>query len=386
MILIKQAHVYAPEDREVQDVLIAGNRIEQISDSISITEIPVDVIDAKGKVLIPGMIDNHVHVCGGGGEGGYHYRTPELDIKDMIYAGVTTVIGVLGTDGTTRTMSNLLAKIYGIEELGLNAYAYTGSYEFPVKTVTGSITDDMILIPKIIGTGELAISDHRSTNPSLDELIRVVSQTRLGGILSGKAGIVNLHMGDAKNPMKLIHELLNRTMIPKSQILPTHMARNDELYKEGIQYAKQGGFIDFTTSRASHEERSAANAIYEAIKQGVPIAQMTMSSDGQGSLPVFDDEGNFCSLTYATCRTMLDTLKEMVYEYHMNLDIVLPCCTSNVANLFGFHKKGKIEVGMDADVVLLDMNLNVDSMISKGEWMLREKEWLVNDPFDQSHC
>ncbi|MFR4383484.1 MAG: hypothetical protein ACLT4X_03910 [Phascolarctobacterium sp.] len=71
----------------------------------------------------------------------------------------------------------------------------TGSYEFPVHTMTGDVRRDIILIDKVIGVGELALSDHRSSEPTLDELKRVLTQARLGGMLSGKAGVVQFHMG-----------------------------------------------------------------------------------------------------------------------------------------------------------------------------------------------
>ena len=153
MYLIKNIHVYAPEDVGIKDVLV-DEKIIKIGDNLPvIEEYDVEVIDGTGKILVPGFIDCHVHILGGGGEGGARTRTPEIMLSDITTAGVTTVVGCLGTDGTTRTMTNLLAKAKGLEEEGISTYVYTGSYQVPVKTITGSITDDIILFDKIIGFG-----------------------------------------------------------------------------------------------------------------------------------------------------------------------------------------------------------------------------------------
>ncbi len=215
MYLIKNAEVYAPESLGVMDVLVGGGQILKMAKDLPAEEAyDVEVIDGSGKVLVPGLIDAHVHILGGGGEGGAKTRTPEIMLSDIISGGVTTVVGCLGTDGCTRTMSNLLAKAKGLEEEGITTYVYTGSYQVPVRTLTGKIMDDMILLEKVVGTGEIAISDHRSSQPSKKEFARIVADTRVGGILSGKAGLVNIHMGDGENRLKFLRYVLKKTEIP----------------------------------------------------------------------------------------------------------------------------------------------------------------------------
>lgn len=227
MYLIKNAVVYAPQYMGKKDVLIGGGKILKID-----TELPdvaaygVEVIDGSGKLLMPGLIDSHVHILGGGGEGGARTRTPEIMLSEIIRGGVTTVVGCLGTDGCTRTMSNLLAKAKGLEEEGITAYVYTGSYQVPVRTITGSIMDDIILFDRIIGTGEIAVSDHRSSQPTREEFEKLVAETRVGGILSAKAGVVNIHMGGGKRKMELLYDVLDHTEIPAVNMLPTHINRS----------------------------------------------------------------------------------------------------------------------------------------------------------------
>ena len=209
--LIKNVNVYAPENLGIKDVLIASDKICKISDEIKFeSNVDVEIIDGTDKLLFPGFIDSHVHILGGGGEGGFKTRTPEIMLTDITTGGVTTVVGTLGTDGTTRNMASLLAKANGLEEEGITTYIYTGSYQIPVKTLTNSIMDDLILIDKIVGVGELAVSDHRSSQPTFDELAKIAAQTRVGAMLSGKVGIVNVHMGDSKRMLDLIEESIEK--------------------------------------------------------------------------------------------------------------------------------------------------------------------------------
>lgn len=117
LILIRNAKVFAPEELGVQDVLTADSRILKIAPHIpAVEEYDVRTIDGTGMLLFPGFIDCHVHILGGGGEGSYHTRTPEIMLTDITMGGVTTVVGCLGTDGTTRNMASLLAKARGLEE------------------------------------------------------------------------------------------------------------------------------------------------------------------------------------------------------------------------------------------------------------------------------
>lgn len=136
LTLIRNAKIYAPECLGVQDVLTADSRILKIGPDIpEVREYDVQTIDGTGMLLFPGFIDSHVHILGGGGEGSYHTRTPEIMLTDITTGGVTTVVGCLGTDGTTRNMASLLAKARGLEEEGITTYIYTGSYQIPVRTL-----------------------------------------------------------------------------------------------------------------------------------------------------------------------------------------------------------------------------------------------------------
>lgn len=377
--LIQQATVYAPEYLGVRDVLIGDTHILKIATQIPVAaDYEVEVLNARGKLLFPGLIDGHVHILGGGGEGGYHTRTPEIVLTDITLGGVTTVVGCLGTDGTTRSMASLLAKARGLEEEGISAYIYTGSYQVPVRTLTGSIMDDLILIDKVVGCGEIAISDHRSSQPTREEFARIVGDTRVGGILSGKAGLVNIHMGDGKRMLSYLRYVVEETEIPPSNMLPTHINRSTRLLQDGADYAKSlGGYVDLTTSSdpdyLEEDEVKASTGLKWMLEQGVPAQHITFSSDGQGSMPVFGREGDFLGLGVGKVTSLYREVKDAILQDKVDITQALQTVTTNPANLLKLEKKGRIAVGCDADLVLADQDtFAIDTVLARGEWMVRD--------------
>ena len=387
MYLIKNIHVYAPEDVGIKDVLV-DEKIIKIGDNLPvIEEYDVEVIDGTGKILVPGFIDCHVHILGGGGEGGARTRTPEIMLSDITTAGVTTVVGCLGTDGTTRTMTNLLAKAKGLEEEGISTYVYTGSYQVPVKTLTGSVTDDIILFDKIIGCGEIAISDHRSSCPTKEEFMKIVADARLGGILSAKAGITDIHMGDSKEVLNLLKYVLDNSMIPSFNMLPTHINRNGYLMKDGIDYVKNyKGYIDLTTSgdkdHMEEGEVTAAQGYRMALDEGCDKYHITYSSDGQGSLPVFDKEGRYIGLGVGKVMSMYEEFVDSVNIYNIDIETALLPLTLNPAKLLKLNSKGSIEKGKDADLVIMDKNLKITEVFARGKMMIENAQIKIKGTFE----
>ena len=389
MHLIKNAQVYAPQPVGVCDVLTGGGKILKIGKDLPVeAAYDVEVIDGTGKILMPGLIDAHVHIVGGGGEGGAKSRTPEIMLTDITAGGVTTVVGTLGTDGCTRTMTNLLAKAKGLEEEGITTYVYTGSYRVPVRTVTGSIQDDIILFEKIVGTGEIAISDHRSSVPTREEFARIVADTRVGGILSAKAGLVNIHMGDGKEKLDFLRYVLDNTQIKPENMLPTHINRSTTLMKDGIDYAKTyGGYIDLTTSSdpdfLEPDEVKASTGLKMALDAGVSVGQITFSSDGQGSLPIFDGNGAFVGLGVGKVASMYREMRDAVQKDGVPLEDALMPVTANPAKLLKLGHKGRIAQQADADLILADAaTLELETVMAKGVLMVLQKEILVKGTFE----
>ena len=387
--IIKNAEIYSPEFLGKKDIVIVGDKIEGIYENIKVPEdfLSVEVIDAEGKILVPGFIDAHVHLIGGGGEGGYKTRTPELPLSKITKAGITTVVGVLGTDGVCRNMRSLLAKVKALKEEGITAYCYTGSYDIPVKTMTDSIKGDLLLVEEVIGVGELALSDHRSSQATVEQFINTVAQTRVGGLLSGKAGIVNVHFGGGARKLEYLFKMIEQSEIPPTQISPTHMSRTKELLEAGVEWAKVGGFIDLTTSsdpdHLEEGELLASQGLKYLLNKGVSIDNITFTSDGNGSMPMFDEEGKLIGLGICSVSTLFDEVRKSVLIEKISLEDALKTITSNPAKVLKLKDKGRIEVNKDADIVLLDKeDLKIDTVIALGKKMVENKNVLIKGTFE----
>ena len=387
--LLKNAHVIAPEDLGVKDTLVAGEKIAMIGEGLSLPAVyDCEVVDCEGNYVVPGFIDSHVHLIGGGGEGGYATRTPEIQLTDITTSGVTTVLGLLGTDGVTRHVASLLAKARGLEDEGITAYIYSGSYEIPTPTITGSVRNDIILIDKVIGTGEIAMCDHRSSQSPKEAYQQITAEARVGGMLSGKAGVVNMHLGDGEDGLKMLYEITKNGEIPKTQIIPTHVNRNKRLFKEAIEWAKQGGIMDVTSSvspesGSSHSVKSS-EAVKQALEAGVNIENITMSSDGNGSMPIFDEAGNNIGVGVASQISILNEFRDMVQKENIAITDAIKIITSNIAKFTKLYpRKGCLANNSDADILVLDKDLQLQHVWARGTHMVENGKPIVFGTFEK---
>ncbi|GAA0556022.1 beta-aspartyl-peptidase [Rheinheimera aquimaris] len=390
IILIKNAELLAPHSLGKKDVVVSGNTIAAIGEDFNLagSNLPVTVIDAKDFYLTPGFVDSLVHFIGGGGEGGFATRTPEMQLTDATLGGVTTAIGVLGTDATTRTLTNLLAKAHALETEGISTYCHTGSYEIPCRTLTGNITDDLILIDKFIGVGEIAISDHRSSQPTTDEIRKVAAAARVGGILSGKSGVVSVHMGAGERILQPIYQAVAGTELKLKQFYPTHMNRNRRVFEAGLEFAGKGGVIDFTTSTTDfdlkHGEVAAAAALAEALAFGINAMQLTLSSDGNASLPIYNDEGELLGLQVGSVQSLYQAARDAVQKHQVALSDAICSITAAPAAVLGLKQKGRLAAQLDADLVLLRRDdLLIDSVFAKGRLLVQHGQALVKGTFER---
>jgi beta-aspartyl-dipeptidase (metallo-type) len=362
---------------------VGGGRVLAVAPSLASPPAgwSVEEVDARGAWLVPGLIDAHAHLGGGGGEGGARTRVPPVRLTELTLAGVTTVVGLLGTDCRTRSVADLLACARGLSELGLTALGWTGGYEMPPRTLTGSVRDDLVHVDRLIGVGELAISDHRSSQPTFDELVRVAADAHVCGMMTGKAGVLHLHLGDGPRGLVLVRRALDETELPARVFQPTHCNRNRRLWEEAKALALRGVPIDITAFDADGDAPSGGQAIAEWYAEGLPADRLTLSSDGGGCLPTFDGDGNLLRMDVGAPSSLLAAVREAV-ALGVPLEFALATVTSNVATQLRLSDKGSVEVGADADVVLLDADLRVRDVYALGVPMVRAGRALRWGPFE----
>lgn len=372
---IRGAEVMTPAPLGRADVLAAHGRVLAVGRGLDPRGCGVAVteIDGTGHLVVPGLVDSLVHFGGGGGEGGFATRMPPLAAGTALAAGVTSMVGALGTDDVTRSHADLLACARALADTGLSAYTLTGSYRVPPVTLTGSVRGDLAFIPEMIGLGEVAIADHRGSQPSAAELARLASDARVGGMLAGKAGTVLVHCGDAPEGLALLREASSRWPVPIAQWHPTHVNRNATLFADGLVFVREGGSIDFTTSSTpdfvAAGEIPAARALAEALAAGIPVARLTLSSDGQASLPHFDAQGRLVSLEVAPIGSLLDAVRCATLRHGVTLADALAAATSSPAAIWGLARKGRVVPGADADLLLLDRDtLALRGTMAGGRW------------------
>lgn len=386
-LLIKNADVYAPQPLGIVDILIINDKIAKIGQQLAAPQgLDCQILDAQKRKVVPGYVDQHVHIIGGGGESGPYSRTPEINLSELTKVGITTVVGVLGTDGTSRHNESLLAKARGLTHEGITAYMLTGSYEIPLHNMTGDVRRDIILINECLGIGEVALSDHRSSQPTREELEKVLTQARLGGMLSGKAGVVQFHMGVGERGMDVLLAIVRETEIPARHFIPTHVNRAFHLFEQAKEFARLGGYVDITSGIREQDGFPACVKPSDAIKilyeEGVPMDRVTMSSDANGCMSVTLPDGSQKQLAVSP-----DSFQEEVKDALLAgvpTEIVAKVVSSNPAQANGLYpQKGCLQADRDADLIIYSDSYDVDTVIAKGQIMVAAGEALVKGTFEK---
>ena len=378
MLLIKNANVYAPESLGIKDLLIANGRIQAIENNIEKNKLFSQIWDAQEKIVTPGIIDQHVHIIGAGGKNGFHSMTPEIKMTDLISCGTTTVVGLLGTDGSSRSIKTLNAKTKSLINEGISAYMYTGYYGLDPIHLTESVKDDMMFIDNVLGC-KIALADIRSSYPTPLELVRLLKDIRVGGMLASKKGILHIHLGALTDKMDVLFDLVENFEFPIEHISPTHVGRTKDLFEQAIKFAKLGGMIDITTGASKYTD--PYKSVLYALEKGVDISKITFSSDGNAGLEKLDDKGKLIGFRKAPVDKNLEEVIFLIKKGGVSIEDAFKIITKNPANNLGLTNKGIIKVGADADFCVFDSDLKLMAVLAHGVLMMENYDLKVNDSF-----
>jgi len=379
LTLIKNANVFAPRSLGIKDILLGAGKILAIEDEISPQPFYSQTWDAQGKTVTPGFIDQHIHVLGAGGKRGFSSITPPIQMSELIASGTTTVVGLLGTDGYTKSIKNLYAKVKALEEEGISAYMYTGYYGIDPVFLHGNLQDDLVFNEKVLGC-KLAIADIRSSFPTDEEMIRILRNVRVGAMVGGKKGILHLHLGSHESGMDILFRMVKDFEFPIQHISPTHVGRTAELFDQAMDFARLGGMIDITTGASKFTEPYLA--VLMALEKGIPMDKMTFSSDGYAGLDELDENGKLIGLRKAAIDENYGQVRELVREGSTGIEEAICLITSNPAANLGLKNKGRIEVGADADLCALDEDFRLQDVFAMGRRMMQDGNILVKGHFE----
>jgi beta-aspartyl-dipeptidase (metallo-type) len=384
--LFRGGELYCPDYRGKGDILVVGGIIAKIAPQIVLPEnfLEIEVVDVMGKILVPGLIDQHLHITGAGGTGGPVTRSREIKIEQIIEAGVTTVVGTLGLDIITHDLRRLLVKAKALEEQGITTFIYNGSYAIPPITITGSIESDLLLIDKVVGV-KLGMADPLATYAQESDLKEILSAIRRGSRLAGKAGILHIHMGDCPgNWFKMMEKILQETMIPSSHVVFTHANRSSVVFDKALEYAKQGGQVDITAVQnpdylpeavVSRGLIKPCKAIESMLAAGVSEDNLTMSSDANAGARRPNGEFRQSSVSF-----LYKEFKDIALS--TNLTLASKMVTLNPAKRLGILSwKGTLDEMKDADLLVLTRDLQIQEVYAKGKQMVKEGKPIAKDPF-----
>lgn len=379
--LLKHCNLYKPKSVGSKDILISNQKIIAIEDDLSHFDPQSEVIDCSDKIVTPGFIDQHIHIAGAGGTNGFYSRTPEVTLSELISCGTTTAVGLIGTDGKTRDVRNLYAKAKALDQEGISAYMYCGYYGIDTITITDNIQSDMIFIDKILGC-KIAISDIRCSYPTAQELLRKVSDVRIGGNITGKKGILHIHVGYLDSKLDVLFELVEKYKFPIKHISPTHVGRTKALFEQAIEFAKLGGIVDITTGASRYTD--PYKAVLYALENGVSIDNITFSTDAHAGLSKKDENGNIIGSKIAPADQNLYEVVQLIKKGGVDIEDAFKLITTNPATNLGLHHKGKIELGYDADICVFDKNLKLTDVFAKGQHMMKEQHIIVKGTYELS--
>jgi len=185
--------------------------------------------------------------------------------------------------------------------------------------------------------------------------------------------VIHFHLGDGERKVELIQRALKETEIPARTFHATHVNRNIPLFEDCCGLLEKGCYIDITAFPKGTADPGveADQAVIEIIQKKLPLSQVTISSDGGGCLPCFNQQGEITHMDTGSAETLIQTLQSLLAA-QQDLATVLPLFTENVAQLLRFKTKGRIATGYDADLIILNQDNQISDVMGGGRWFVQK--------------
>ncbi len=353
-ILIENGEVYGPSPLGRQSLLVSGERIARVGGvarrEVEALGIEIQVVDAAGCIVIPGIVDPHQNPLGESSPHGLGERSALVRASDLAAGGVTTGVGCLGVDAGTTTMKALLARATVLREQGPDVHVWTGGSRVRA-TLLESACADLVTFADVIGTGEVA--DFHGSIRDPRALASLASDAYLGGTLSGKAGVTHLHL-EGREPAAPLLEAFDEQRVPADRIFVALRGPEPGLLDEAVRCARWGAYVGVGAEGGKLEEWVSGY-----LDRGGNARRLVLFSDAPRAHP----------------RSVLERVCALAGEPGWPLEAVLPWATSNPARMLGLDDRGTIEPGRRADLVVLRRDpLRVVEVIARGRRVMWEGE------------
>jgi beta-aspartyl-dipeptidase (metallo-type) len=387
MILLKNCKPLLAAEQylgQTVDILTAGRIIAAMDKNLDIGNTPAEIVDLEGRTVSPGLVDGHVHFIGAAWDEGFSSKTPEIFVSEFVRGGITTAVGILSFGYGCESLEALNYKTQTLDYEGLSAYMYTGNFRCPQESMTGSAAKDIVMIPHVIGA-KVSMTDKFSSHPSENELIRISSEVYVAGLQTGKAGVLHIHIAEYGDAFPILERVRETSGVPSEIFVPTHCNTDPAMLDNAIKYALRGGYVDISgileASRGCARSVKASRAIESLLNAGVSPDRITLSSDGNVGLPFITDDGERRGLYVERVSSTWDNTKDMIKD-GVSPELAISFASKNPADRLKLHKKGSLDIGMDADIIVFDDEWNIDSVYMKGQSAMRSGEPLIFSPFE----
>lgn len=371
--VLRNAHVFAPEDLGVCDVLIAGEKVVALEAGLDLGGLQVAEIEVSGRRVVPGLIDGHLHVVGGGGNEGYESRIPELWVGELVSAGITTVVAPPGFDMVAKSLEGILAKAYALQNEGVTTFAMVGGFQRPFQTLTGSMTRDIFTIEKILGI-KIALGERRASRFQDHELIELAAQLEWLSGATGKACLMHAHLGESSDPAAQLLHTMRESGVAPQRFQATHCNYTPDTMQAARQVASSGGFVDFNPildpSFGHPRAIPVVQAILQSLEVGIDSDLISMTTDGNASVPMTLADGS--SGKYEKSLSwMWNAVVDLVQQGGLPLTQALSFVTTNPARALRLQpRKGRIRVGGDADLLVIGSGMSIEHVFARGRHLV----------------